>query len=98
MRGTHHLHLNHYGVYCFRYTFPKSFVESHPSQPKTILLSLKTRNKLLAVRRVQQLWLRTQRLIAAVGAINGGSALKEQSITSLLKAYRNYIADAEPYQ
>jgi len=98
MQGSQHLHLNQYGIYCFRYTFPKAFIETHPSQPKTILLSLKTRNKLLAVRRVQQLWLQTQRLIAAVGAIDGGSTLKEQSITSLLSAYRNKMADADPIE
>jgi len=98
MRGSQHLQINRYGVYCFRYTFPKAFVEAHPSQPKTILLSLKTRNKLLAVRRVQQLWLRTNQLMVEVGGLKGGPELSEPSIASVLSAFRNHIAGAEPHE
>ncbi len=62
MRRIQHLHKNRFGIYCFRYVFPKSFIASRSNFPKSIHISLKTRDKSYAIKQVQYLWLGVQKL------------------------------------
>lgn len=98
MRRSQHLQQNKYGVYCFRYTFPQKFAQKHPSQPKAILLSLKTKDKMVAIHRVQQLWLMTTRLMRIVDADGIGGRVSDISIEARLKAFRNRMEHAEVWE
>ncbi|MBT5186703.1 MAG: site-specific integrase [Kordiimonadaceae bacterium] len=97
MARVRHLIQNEYGVYCFRYTLPKWYKISHPYDKRTILLSLKTKDFDLASARVQQMSMFTRLLLTKIkkhGRVIPMS--KSKTINSILREYRNYIADADP--
>lgn len=94
MQHVEHLTKNRFGIYCFRWTFPKRFHKLLNEKPKTIWLSLKTREKAVAICRTQLIWLRLNAQLSR----KGGGALSEKDIKGALRAYRDYISEAETYE
>ena len=99
MQQIRYLFQNNYGTYYFRYTLPSWYILRFPKSKKWIYISLMTKDMDVAKLRVQSLSLHTQKTLHQIKNTKSlGLMEKEKSIHSIIKNYRNHMANSEPYE
>ena len=96
MRIYKSLPTNRFKVYLLRFTYPKWYRAAYPTIPKTLNLSLKTRNIKIARMRHAILHTVLELVLLQIKRNAASIVMTERTVPQILNAFRNYLVDAEP--